>query len=155
MKHAPAHLHLLFILAVLTGCAGPTASSPEPHKEDVPPFRNAHLKLLVRLELPYIAKDEAAARSSVEDDVVAYFNSLGAADGNTFSAANGEEPNFTFRYLIFNDNGRFWGQVYMSGWGRGDIQTFFNQDSTFSNPNDLIRSLTNKAYVFIHNGWRE
>lgn len=149
---------LWFLFAVGVSCAGMMnhhqESAPAPMKEDVPPIRNCAIKVIITSNLTYKAENEPGARRSLPDQVLSRLATLGAPDGNTFSIASGEAPNFTLDFTVHNDgNDRFTGSVRMSGWGWGYINTLHSGQYSFSNAPDMIDVLTDKLYVFIHTGW--
>jgi hypothetical protein len=159
MKHA-RQVSLWFFLAVGVCCAGlvenPEVSAPEPMKDDVPPIRNCAIKVIITSNLTYSAKDEASARGSLPEQVLARLTTLGASDGNTFRIASGEATNFTLHYTVSNDgNDRFTGSITVNGWGWGYITTIYNGEYSFSNAPQMIDAMTDKFYPFIHEGWRD
>jgi len=158
MKTSIIAAALLALFAVSVGCdATPTPPvDNKPISPDVPPIRNCAIKLLINSNLTYTAKDEAGARGSLPDQVVARLNRDGIGDGNTFSIASGEAQNFTLTYTVNNDgNNRFTGSVYMAGWGQGYLNTFYSGEYTYSNGPDMIDAVTDKAYTYIHGGWHD
>lgn len=151
-------LCVILALGLAAGCDSNDAPVQQaaPMSEDVPPLRNIAFKLLITSNLTYTAKDETLARENLPGLVVDRLNIDGSADGNSFSIANGEAQNFTLEYTIQNDgNNRFSGNVRMSGWGQGYISTLYSGEYTFSNGVDLINSLSDKAYAYIHTGWHD
>jgi hypothetical protein len=150
---------LWFLFAVGISCAGMNTTheeAPAPMKEDVPPIRNCAIKMIITSNLTYKPVDEQGVRRGVPELVLARLATLGAPQGNTFSIASGEAPNFTLEYTVHNDgNDRFTGSVQFSGWGWGYINTLHSGEYSFSNAPEMIDALTDKFYVFIDRGWRD
>jgi len=152
-----AVLFVVFLLILLSpGTSAEPPPPPAPPRDPVQPIRNCAIKIIVTSNLTYNAVDETAARGSLPNQVLGRLGTAGSGDGNTFSIASGEAPNFTFHFTVNNDgNDRFSGSVDMSGWGWGHIATIYSGEYTYASAPEMIDALTDKAYTWIHNGWRE
>jgi hypothetical protein len=143
----------------LAGCmqlmAPHAASTPDPCSAPVSPISNSALVVVVNVNYTYTPKDASSARPWHQDDVIAYLNTLGAAQRNTFSAQNGNDNNFTLTYTINNDGqDHFTGSLDFSGWGQGHIHTF-GTTNPYTDTDEMTRDLTAQAYQFIATGWHD
>ncbi|MFH0989393.1 MAG: hypothetical protein V1799_05180 [bacterium] len=130
-----------------------------PAKADVPPIRNMQLKVDFKMEFTYTPKQEDSVRVLSIPYLLERLNSIGQSDGNSFTIPDGEATNFILTYTINQvgqiGNDRYTGSMTLSGWGWGTICTISSGEYPFTNPFHMLNKLTDQAYSWIHNGWRE
>ena len=132
----------------------PAPATTQPQKEPADPIRNNDLKIIVNINPTYPVRDVSSAHEVVPRAVVDFLNDEGAADGNTFRIASGEQHNFTFNYTVNADsNYRYTGSLELRGWGRGHITTIYSGEYNYAQPMDVVEALTRRVYGWIHNGW--
>lgn len=149
----------LFGSLAIAGCGllTPDVQTPPPAPcgPTVQAIRYQNLVVSVSVNYSYTAQNPTEARPWHQEDVIAYLNELGSADGNTFAAQNGNPVNFYFTYTINNDGqNHFTGSLDFSGWGQGHIHTFYTQYS-YTDTQLMTRDLTKQAYEFISEGWHD
>lgn len=152
-------LLVVFLLIILSpsGSSEP-APPPAPPRDPVPAIRNCAIKIVTNVYFSYTPKDEGGARQTTMRIVHDRLNELGAPDGNTFTEAQGEAPNFHVNITIHNDGtDHFSATLSLSGWGWGDICTVGSGEYKFSSEGapEMIYKVVDSAYGWIHNGWHE
>ncbi len=123
----------------------------------VQPIRYNALKMMYRINFTYTPKDLSGAHELTPELLNSRFNTDGAAEGNTFSEANGVAPNFYFTVTLSDTDGNnhFTAYAEFSGWGQGHITNVSSGQYPFTNPIDAINAVVDQAYAFIHGGWHD
>jgi hypothetical protein len=123
----------------------------------VQPIRYQALKMLYRISFTYTPKDLSAAHELTPSLLNSRFNADGQADGDSFSEANGVQPNFYFTVTLSDSDGNnhFTAYAEFSGWGQGHINNFSSGQYPFTNPVDAINAVVDQAYAYIHGGWHD
>lgn len=158
LRHLSAALVLTLALA-LSGCTFPTAyhaAAPAPCMKPVGPISNAAITVIIADNFSYNAQNPSMAKEEDIPYILNRLNADGQADGNTFSQANGVQPNFYLTYTTNNDgNNHFSGTLLFSGWGDPFIANFGSGQYTYANSADMLNNLTDQAYAYIHLGWHD
>ncbi|HYB60967.1 MAG TPA: hypothetical protein VEH50_05760, partial [Methylomirabilota bacterium] len=105
LRHLSAALVLTLALA-LSGCTFPTAyhaAAPAPCMKPVGPISNSAITVIIADNFSYNAQNPSMAKEEDIPFILARLNADGQADGNTFSQANGVQPNFYLTYTTNND----------------------------------------------------
>lgn len=157
---------LIALAAILVLCSTASAQlfgkkrpkqQAAPCSTPVQPIRYHALTMLYRINFTYTPKDPTGAHELTPTLLNARFNSAGQGDGNTFSEANGVEPNFYFTVTLSDTDGNnhFTAYAEFSGWGQGHITNLSSGQYPFTNPIDAINAVVDQAYSYIHGGWHD
>jgi hypothetical protein len=140
------------------GCVQPNyrRQAPSPCTTPVSPIRNLALLTVINVSYTYTPKDEEGGRSQHRGEILDELNRLGQEDGNTFAEPNGQQTNFYLNYSLSNDGqDHFTGNLELSGWGQGHINTFNRYQYSYASAAKLLTDLTDDAYTFVHLGWHD
>lgn len=123
----------------------------------VAPIRYNALKMVYRINFTYTPKDLSGAHELTPTVLNNRFNADGAAEGNTFTEANGVAPNFYFTVTLSDTDGNnhFTAYAEFSGWGQGHITNVSSGQYPFTNAVDAMNAAVDQAYAFIRGGWHD
>ncbi len=158
LRHLSAALVLTLALA-LSGCTFPTAyhaQAPSPCTRPVSPISNTTLTVFITVNFSYNPEDLNAARELDAADILNRLNADGKANGDSFTLANGVQPNFYLTYTLNNDgSNHFSGSLQFSGWGQGFIANLGSGQYTYADYGSVYDNLTDQAFSYIQNGWHD
>jgi hypothetical protein len=155
-------LLVLFVTVFMVSCVAPpprartARQAPAPCTATIQPLRYHQFKMTYNIKLNYTAKDSAGVHDIAPKLLNQYFNEDGAADGNTFTEADGVTPNFYVNMTVNNDgNNHYTAYAEFSGWGQGFIANLNSGPSPYVDPSNMTKALVDNVYAYIHGGWHD
>jgi hypothetical protein len=151
---------VISLVVLLASCgmnfqAQQPAQAPAPCRPPVDPIRNdSDLVVSVQTNFTYTPKDQAVVQSTVPELVLAELNRQGREDGNVWELQNGQQKNFSLRFVFNNNSEQYTGSVEVAGWGVGHI-TNISTPYPFHDASEMLIYLTDQAYTFPHQGWHD
>ncbi len=126
--------------------------------DEQPGFRNTDLKVVIVLSLAngWVWTHPNIGPAWVADDLLECLNSAGAADGVTFTEANGVQPNLRIDVLLTQateGTTQITMTASVSGLGRGHLFDASSGQSPFTTEEDAVQALVDDTYRWISQGW--
>jgi len=126
--------------------------------DEQPAFRNTDLKVVISvsagagMEWRY----PNAGPAFIADDVLECLNNNGAADGVSFTEANGVQPNLRIDMVwTYETQGttQITATAGVSGLNRGHLFDASSGQSAYTDGDDAIQALADDIYRWLHQGW--